>query len=168
MAAKYEANLDFLASLSIMDLADMPETPALPSGTYQGIFSGIEVSLKDAEGDQPQKIRVGVTLQLLTAVELEKPEELAELESIKEGQELTYYFYMGNPYGEGSLKKVLLPLANELSIPVDGGLAVFNEALADKPVTFQATRRPNTRAGSGQKWNTDLRAITTVEVAPAA
>jgi len=147
----------------------MPETPALPNGTYQGIFSGIEASLKPAEGDQPEKLRVGVTLQLLSVVELEKPEEAADLEAVKDNQELTYYFYLSSDYGQGSLKKVLVPLANELALPLDGGLAVFNEALADKPVTFQVTRRPNTQPGATIKWNTDLRAITTVDTAaPAA
>lgn len=161
--AKFELNSDLLASLNIIDLADMPETPALPNGTYQGIFTGVEASIKEAEGDQPQKYRVGISLQVLAPVELENQEELPELESLKEGQELTYYFYLSSEYGQGALKKVLLPLANELALPLDGGLTVFNEALADKPVTFQATRRPNTKAGTNSKWNVDLKAITTID-----
>lgn len=159
--AKYEDNLEMLDGMSLLDLADMPERPALPTGTYQGVFGDFVTKMKEAEGDKPAQLAATITMQYIGTLELANSDEAGELENLKDGQELEFTFYLNNEYGQGALKKILRQLVTELGLDESAKMAAIREAMQDKPVCFSVSRRPAKNPTDTIKWNIDLRSITT-------
>lgn len=166
--AKYEDNIDLLAGMSLLDLADMPERPVLPTGTYQGEF--VDMVAKSKEEDGELKVMVGLKLQVIAPLELANPEEASDLENLKEGAEIEYNFFLNSEYGQGSLKRVLKGLVEELGIEAGSGFDAIREAMQGKPICFEVSRRPAKKPTDTIKWDVNLLAVTTAsptEVAEA-
>lgn len=159
--AKFVEQNDIMNELSLLDLADMPERPTLPTGSYAGTWVDITTKMREAEGDKPEMLVAVIKLQFGGAVELSKPEEAEELERIKDGAEIEYNFFLNNEYGQGSLKKVLQSVATELELPADAKFAQIREAMQDRPVTFQVSRRPAKNPTESIKWDINLVSVTT-------
>lgn len=160
--AKFQADDSVLGSLSIFDLSDLPVSPALPNGTYQGIFSSIAIERREATAEKEESMRLVVKVQYIAPVELANPEEATELESIDANKELTYNFFLTNEYGQGFAKKLLLPLYAELGLAATEPLAKLNELMMDKSIQFTATRKPANKPTETRKWDDEIRTITTV------
>lgn len=107
-------NLDALLDASIDDLADMPEFAVFPNGQHRVIINWESKVVNDHPS-------VELKLKMIETVELANP---ASDSPVAPGTESNVLFMLDNEFGQGSLKALLKPLAENT------GTASMRETIA--------------------------------------
>lgn len=98
-------NIDNLLDISLDDIADLPEFKVYPAGAHRCTIA----FEKKMIGTHPA---VELKLTLLETVELTDPSEVAP----EAGTESSVAYMLDNEFGQGNMKKVMVPLAQHFGI----------------------------------------------------
>lgn len=153
--AQWMENNDLLASINVSELADLPEQIAFPTGTYQFQWNGLIA--KQKESDDGVKLQVTLSFNYQGVTELADPNEAETLERCEAGSEHKFSFFPHTEFGQGFLKRALLPLCQQVGIDNIGQL---NEAMAGSLVSVTITRTKDKKDPT--RWNVNVTGITKV------
>ena len=123
------ASLDSLLDASLDELADLPEFKVFPAGAYRCSFMWEKKDIND-------KAAVEFKFKLLEVLELGD----ATAEAPAAESETSVAFMLGNEYGIGNLKRVLLPLGETMGT---GNLRQIMENLKGAEVVAVMKTRQN-------------------------
>lgn len=127
-------NLDNLLDVSLDDIADLPEFKVFPAGAHR-----CTISFEKKEINKHPSVEL--KLKLVETVELTDPAEVAP----EAGTESSVAYMLDNEFGQGNMKKVMIPLAQHYGISNVGALMEACKGAECLVVTKQRQNKEKTQ-----------------------